>query len=49
MQPAWQLILHCLNHSTQHRGQLISQMRALGMEDIPANDLVVYQRTLETH
>jgi hypothetical protein len=24
-------------------------MRALGMEDIPANDLVVYQRTLETH
>lgn len=49
MQPAWQLILHCLNHSTQHRGQLISQMRALGMTDIPANDLVVYQRTLKTH
>ncbi|MFN9326679.1 MAG: DinB family protein, partial [Flavobacteriales bacterium] len=49
MQPAWQLILHCLNHSTQHRGQLISQMRALGMEDIPANDLVVHQRSFTIH
>lgn len=45
-QPAWQMIMHCLNHSTQHRGQLISQMRFLGLVDIPANDLVAYQRTI---
>ena len=43
-QPIWQMIMHCLNHSTQHRGQLITQMRQLGLDDIPANDLVVYQR-----
>jgi uncharacterized damage-inducible protein DinB len=45
-QPAWMMLLHCLNHSTQHRGQLITMMRAIGLQDIPANDLVVYQRTL---
>ncbi len=45
-QKAWQMIMHCLNHSTQHRGQIITQMRSLGMEGIPANDLVVYQRSL---
>jgi uncharacterized damage-inducible protein DinB len=45
-QPAWMMLLHCLNHSTQHRGQLITMMRALGLSEIPANDLVVFQRTL---
>jgi len=45
-QPAWMMLLHCLNHSTQHRAQLITMMRALGLRDIPANDLVVFQRTL---
>lgn len=45
-QPAWPMLMHCFNHSTQHRGQLISMMRALGLDEIPANDLVAYQRTL---
>lgn len=44
-QPAWQMIMHCVNHSTQHRGQLITGMRILGLGDIPPNDLVVFQRT----
>jgi uncharacterized damage-inducible protein DinB len=43
-QPVWQLLLHCFNHSTQHRGQVITLMRTLGLGDIPANDLVVFQR-----
>lgn len=47
-QPTWQMVLHCINHGTQHRGQLITQMRQLGLGEIPANDLVVYQRTLTT-
>lgn len=42
----WRMLMHCFNHSTQHRGQLITQMRQLGLEDVPANDLVVYQRSL---
>lgn len=43
---AWRMIMHCINHSTQHRGQLITMMRDLGLEEIPANDLIVYQRSL---
>jgi uncharacterized damage-inducible protein DinB len=38
--------LHCFNHSTQHRGQLITMMRTLGLDRIPATDLIVYQRSL---
>jgi len=45
-QTRWQMLLHCFNHSTQHRGQVITMMRALGLDDIPANDLIVYQRSL---
>lgn len=45
-QAAWQMLLHCFNHGTQHRGQLITMMRTLELGDIPANDLVVYQRSL---
>ncbi len=42
----WRMLHHCFNHGTQHRGQLITMMRGLGMERVPANDLVLYQRTL---
>lgn len=45
-QMRWHMLLHCFNHGTQHRGQLITMMRTLGLQDIPANDLVVYQRSL---
>lgn len=45
-QERWQMLLHCFNHSTQHRGQLITMMRALELDRIPANDLVAYQRSL---
>ena len=44
-QPAWHMFLHCFNHGTQHRGQLITMMRMLELDDIPANDMVVYQRS----
>jgi uncharacterized damage-inducible protein DinB len=43
----WRMLMHCFNHSTQHRGQLITQMRFLGLERIPANDLVVFQRSID--
>lgn len=45
-QPRWHMLMHCFNHSTQHRGQIITMMRMLGLDEIPANDLVVYQRSL---
>ncbi|MGV3636438.1 MAG: DinB family protein [Flavobacteriales bacterium] len=45
-QVRWQMLVHCINHGTQHRGQLITMMRALGLDAIPANDLIVYQRSI---
>lgn len=42
--PAWRMVMHCVNHGTQHRGQLITMMHALGLGERPANDLVVFQR-----
>ena len=45
-QPVWWILMHCYNHSTQHRGQVITIMRQLELADIPANDMVVYQRSL---
>lgn len=41
----WRMLMHCFNHSTQHRGQIITQMRQLGLEGIPANDLIIHQRS----
>ncbi len=46
MQPRWQLLTHCFNHASYHRGQVITIMRQLDLEDIPNTDLVGYQRLL---
>ena len=45
-QPCWQLLMHCFNHASYHRGQVVTIMRQLDMTDIPTTDLVVYQRLL---
>lgn len=45
-QARWHMLLHCFNHATKHRGQLITIMRGLGLDDVPVNDLVMYQRSL---
>ncbi len=39
-----QILMHCFNHSSYHRGQLVTIMRQLDMTDIPPMDLVVFQR-----
>jgi len=44
IQPHWQMIMHCMNHSTSHRGQLITMMRIVGVTTIPATDMIVYFR-----
>lgn len=43
-QPRYQALMHCFNHSTYHRGQLVTMMRQLDLGDIPALDLIAYQR-----
>ena len=44
--PRWQALMHCFNHSSYHRGQLVTIMRGLGLEEILAMDLIVFQRLL---
>lgn len=42
--PRWQALMHCFNHGSYHRGQLVTMMRSLALEEIPAMDLIVFQR-----
>ena len=34
-QPVYQVLLHLFNHSTYHRGQLVTMLRQLGINKIP--------------
>ena len=42
-QPLWQLMQHLANHSTYHRGQIVTMMRQLGTKPV-GTDLVSYFR-----
>ena len=42
--PRWQVILHMVNHSTLHRGQIVNLFRALGKTAPPNTDLFTYYR-----
>lgn len=37
----WEIVVHSINHSTLHRGQVISMMRALGLKP-PNTDIFSY-------
>jgi uncharacterized damage-inducible protein DinB len=41
--PLWQLVQHVANHSTYHRGQVVTLMRILGAK-ATASDLVLWDR-----
>jgi uncharacterized damage-inducible protein DinB len=42
VQPRFELIQHCMNHSTYHRGQIITISRNLGFTDAPMTDFNFY-------
>jgi uncharacterized damage-inducible protein DinB len=43
-----QMIMHCMNHSTFHRGQLVTMIRASGYTGkIPPTDLVYFFRAVK--
>ena len=44
-QPLYQLMQHLVNHSTYHRGQVVTNLRQLDVKPV-ATDLVAYYRTL---
>jgi len=43
--PLWQMMLHVVNHSTYHRGQVTSMLRQIGIEP-KGTDLILYYREL---
>jgi uncharacterized damage-inducible protein DinB len=42
--PAWKLLLHVMNHSTLHRGQIVFMLRSMGKAS-PGADLFDYYRS----
>jgi uncharacterized damage-inducible protein DinB len=42
--PRTQMMHHCLNHSTYHRGQLVTMGRNFGLTDPPSTDYIKYVR-----
>ena len=40
----WEMIMHCMNHSTYHRGQIVTILREGGVTTIPSTDLIAYLR-----
>jgi uncharacterized damage-inducible protein DinB len=43
--PRWQILLHTVNHSTLHRGQVVTMLRTLGIKP-PNTDLTAYWLTV---
>lgn len=42
--PRSYMIHHCMNHSTYHRGQVVTMARNFGLSDPPATDFIRYAR-----
>ncbi|MDO8368115.1 MAG: DinB family protein [Saprospiraceae bacterium] len=42
--PRSKMIYHCMNHSTYHRGQIVTMARNLGLSDPPSTDYIKYVR-----
>lgn len=42
-----EMILHCMNHSTFHRGQIITILRGQGYTTFPQTDLIHFLRTID--
>jgi uncharacterized damage-inducible protein DinB len=43
-QPVYQMLNHVFNHATYHRGQLVTMLRQLGADKIPATDFSAFCR-----
>ncbi|MFY7653115.1 MAG: DinB family protein [Chitinophagaceae bacterium] len=46
VQPFWEVQMHIFNHATFHRGQIITMLRQLGVQNVPATDFVVWTREI---
>ena len=44
-QPYYQLLAHVVNHSTYHRGQVVTMLRQVGFTDVESTDMTTYFRS----
>ncbi|REJ82817.1 MAG: hypothetical protein DWQ44_01490 [Bacteroidetes bacterium] len=44
----WEAVLHCMNHSTFHRGQIVTLLRQSGSSKFEPMDFVVHARQLNS-
>lgn len=44
-QPVKEIVLHISNHGTYHRGQVVTMLRQVGVEQIPQCDYILYARS----
>jgi len=40
----FQILLHIFNHGTYHRGQLVTILQQLNIQNIPQTDFIVWTR-----
>jgi uncharacterized damage-inducible protein DinB len=45
--PLWQLMQHIVNHSSYHRGQIVTMLRQLGVKPI-GTDLIIFYRSKQS-
>lgn len=43
-QPVHEAVHHLFNHQSYHRGQLVTMLRQIGVEQIPGTDLITFLR-----
>ncbi|HEY8388089.1 MAG TPA: DinB family protein [Parasegetibacter sp.] len=43
-QPVCDVLLHLFNHGTYHRGQIVTQLRQIGVTEIPQTDFIAWSR-----
>lgn len=46
--PAWQIVMHVVNHATLHRGQVMAMLRQLGVKPPSTDVLFFYYETAKT-
>ncbi|MEZ5013166.1 MAG: DinB family protein [Chitinophagales bacterium] len=44
----WEIVMHVMNHSTYHRGQIIHMFRSLDIHDPVSTDFILYSRGKES-
>ena len=42
--PNSDIIMHCMNHGTFHRGQLVTMLREAGISKLPSTDFITFVR-----